>query len=95
MSIDQTEKVLIQSVENARNPIRRWSASSRYWISLQLLRWQVKRERRALARLPDNLLADMGIDRAEALRESRRSLMDIPARRIHHQLGRYWLIDLD
>lgn len=39
------------------------------------LHWQ----RRALARLDDRALADIGLDRATALTESRRPLWDIPA----------------
>lgn len=37
------------------------------------------RQRRALARLDDRALADIGLDRATALTESRRPSWDIPA----------------
>jgi len=39
----------------------------------------VTRQRRALARLDDHALADIGLDRDTALTESRRPSWDIPA----------------
>lgn len=41
----------------------------------------IRRERRALARLDDAALRDIGISRAQARTESNRSLLDIPASR--------------
>ncbi|PWE33742.1 hypothetical protein DDZ14_03500 [Maritimibacter sp. 55A14] len=36
------------------------------------------RERRKLARLDDHMLDDIGVNRAEALREARRPIWDVP-----------------
>jgi uncharacterized protein YjiS (DUF1127 family) len=91
MSIDQTDKLVSPTVLPGI-PSR---LGIKHWVKLLLLRAEVKRERRMLAKLPDTLLADMGIDRADALRESRRSWRDVPPQCVQHQLGRYWLINLD
>ncbi len=40
----------------------------------------VRRQRAELARLPEALLADLGLTRAEALAEAQRPLWDVPAR---------------
>jgi len=40
----------------------------------------VRRQRAELARLPETLLADLGLTRAEALAEAQRPLWDVPAR---------------
>lgn len=48
---------------------RRGLRHFRIWISLCLAR---RRERLALARLDDRLLADVGLDRDEAKREARK-----------------------
>ena len=91
MSIDQTDKLIPLNGQARRLSIKR----IRRWLDLQLLRAQVRRERQTLSQLPDALLADMGIDRAEAQRESRRPWRDVPPQRIQHQLRQYWLINLD
>ena len=49
-------------------------AQARLWLEV----WS---ERRALATLDPNLLADIGIDRNDALREASRGFWDIPASR--------------
>ncbi|MEZ5722037.1 MAG: DUF1127 domain-containing protein [Paracoccaceae bacterium] len=41
-------------------------------------RLELRRQRRALARLSDHLLTDVGLTRAEAEREARRALWDVP-----------------
>jgi len=46
-----------------------------------VLALRVRRERRQLAALNDAQLADLGLTRADAQRESRRGLFDIPAQR--------------
>ena len=46
-----------------------------------VLALRVRRERRQLAVLDDARLADLGLTRADAERESRRGLLDIPAHR--------------
>ena len=56
-------------------------ASLSGWARLILLALRVRRERRQLAALDDARLADLGLTRADAERESRRSLLDIPAHR--------------
>lgn len=40
--------------------------------------YTLRRERQALARLDDHILADIGLSRAEALAESARPLWDAP-----------------
>lgn len=43
---------------------------------------QIARERKALARLSDDQLRDIGLSRKDALRESSRSVFEIPANRL-------------
>ena len=46
-------------------------------VILTLLRWQeLARQRRALARLDDRMLKDLGLTRADALREAGRPFWD-------------------
>lgn len=56
------------------------------WIgrgfALSALLIQIARERRALSRLSDAELSDIGISRDDAKRESRRSWFEIPANRL-------------
>lgn len=40
----------------------------------------LRRQRAALAALPDSMLADIGLTRDEALAEAQRPLWDVPAR---------------
>lgn len=51
---------------------------------LQLLRLQIKNERRTLAKLTDRELEDMGIKRHDASMESRRGLKDLPVNRLEN-----------
>lgn len=51
------------------------------WALELVLALRVRRERRQLAALDDAQLADLGLTRADAERESRRGLFDIPAHR--------------
>lgn len=60
-----------EHTRGAAEPARRFAA---LWTA-------AARERRTLAELPDHLLADIGISRAEAEREARRPFWDIRARR--------------
>lgn len=48
---------------------------------LIVLALRIRHERACLAALDDERLADLGISRADALRESRRGFLDIPAHR--------------
>ncbi|MEZ5535323.1 MAG: DUF1127 domain-containing protein [Thiolinea sp.] len=52
-----------------------------HWLELQQLRHKIRKEREQLAALPDHLLRDIGVSRADAEAESRRSFEDIPAGR--------------
>lgn len=52
----------------------------RAWAKQEALKQQLKRERRQLAELSDEMLADLGIDRGEALAEA--SKTDVPAIRM-------------
>ncbi len=47
------------------------------------LKQQIQRERRELEQLPEHLLRDMGLDKADVLQEVRRGFHDIPAQRRH------------
>lgn len=51
-----------------------------------VLALRVRAERRQLAGLSDEALADIGITRAEAMMEASRPLMDVPA---HRKSGLY------
>ena len=53
-----------------------WAA----WVQLQFIN-RVWRERRMLASLDDRALKDIGLNRADAERESGRSPLDLPQRR--------------
>jgi uncharacterized protein YjiS (DUF1127 family) len=47
------------------------------WVILTLLRWQeLARQRRALAAMSDHMLKDLGLSRADALREAGRPFWD-------------------
>jgi len=51
------------------------------WVLTLVLALRVRRERRQLAALDDMQLADLGLTRTDAARESRRGLLDVPAER--------------
>jgi uncharacterized protein YjiS (DUF1127 family) len=47
------------------------------WVILTLMRWQeLARQRRALAAMSDHMLKDLGLTRADALREAGRPFWD-------------------
>jgi uncharacterized protein YjiS (DUF1127 family) len=47
------------------------------WVILTLMRWQeLARQRRALAAMNDHMLKDLGLTRANALREAGRPFWD-------------------
>jgi uncharacterized protein YjiS (DUF1127 family) len=49
------------------------------WLALALLRWrELARQRRRLLSLDDRMLKDIGITRAEAMREGTRPFWDTP-----------------
>ena len=53
--------------------------SAGVWLALALLRWQeLARPRRRLLSLDDRMLKDIGITRAEAMREGTRPFWDTP-----------------
>ena len=60
----------------------------RDWLVLQQLRYQVHQERQALLDLPDEILRDMGISRAEAELESQRDYKDVPQARLDAEMGK-------
>jgi uncharacterized protein YjiS (DUF1127 family) len=51
----------------------------RHWMQEQRLKANIQRERASLLSMSDTMLKDIGVDRAEAEQEARRS--DIPAHR--------------
>lgn len=58
------------------------TAMPRATLSLPVLGWlEVARQRRALARLSDRALADIGLDPAEARAEAARPFWDLPRHR--------------
>jgi len=52
------------------------------WWAARKLRAKVIQERKALAKLPDHLLRDIGITRADAFAESNRGADDLPLGRL-------------
>lgn len=55
-------------------------------LEIVILALRIRRERNQLANLSDAQLSDIGIDRAEAHKESVRRLDDIPSHRVVRQL---------
>ncbi|WP_020397136.1 DUF1127 domain-containing protein [Thiolinea disciformis] len=53
------------------------------WADLYALKVQVAKERKDLADLPDSILKDIGVHRAEAELESQRRFDDVPASRLN------------
>jgi uncharacterized protein YjiS (DUF1127 family) len=63
-----------------------WRAVQRMVVTL--LRWQeLVHERQALMALDDRLLKDIGLSRADAVREARRSFWDDPLAQPRSRLG--------
>ena len=73
------------NLESSERLIQLWWKKGRAWIiyKIQLLQFQdqVKNERQALQSLSDEELRDIGICRADADQESRRSISDTPTDR--------------
>ena len=65
------------------------SRTARFWWAIRRLKSDIVQERKALASLPDNLLRDIGIVRAEAVIESKRTADDIPMDRLRDLYERY------
>ncbi len=55
------------------------------WVALVALLAQISRERRALARLSDEQLQDIGLTRKSAVRESSRHVFEIPVNRLRRR----------
>lgn len=53
---------------------------------LDLLKHQIRKERKELADLPEDQLTDIGVTRSEAISEAGRKFDDIPERRIRFML---------
>ena len=62
----------------ARTDVRTQGAA---WVARAWLVYAVWKERRALSRLDEAALKDIGLSRADVEREISRSVMDLPARR--------------
>lgn len=69
----------------AESTLDRLLQQLRAWAAREALQHQLKRERRQLAEMSDELLRDLGISRADAELEASRT--DIPVARIVRQLG--------
>ena len=67
------------ATEHART-LDRLLRQARDWAAEESLRRQIRRERRQLLAMSDEMLADLGISRAEAEAEARRT--DIPVERL-------------
>ena len=60
-------------------PLATMLRSAGVWLTLALLRWQeLAQQRRRLLSLDDRMLKDIGITRAEAMREGTRPFWDAP-----------------
>ena len=68
--------------KSPRSLSRSISNRIRIWWATQQLKADIRQERKALASLPDNLLRDIGINRATAAIESKRAADDIPMDRL-------------
>lgn len=62
--------------------LKKIATYAREQYELDLLKAQIKKERRELAELDDRQLRDIGISREDAAREAARKFDDIPRRRI-------------
>lgn len=51
------------------------------WLTTHRLKQQIQKERRELEQLPEELLHDIGVSRADAEREAKRGFHDIPVER--------------
>jgi len=76
-------------VESPRVPVRRrglWRWMLADYVRRALNRYnlcmEIKREREILAKLTDTELRDIGVHRADADAESRRTYLDVPADRL-------------
>lgn len=61
-------------------------AQYKKWLKIQGLKLQVSKERQELAELPDYLLKDIGIHKADAYLESQRAIDDLPEYRVRKAL---------
>ena len=71
----------IEADRRARHamPLASTLRSAGVWLTLALLRWQeLAQQRRRLLSLDDRMLKDIGLTRAEAMREGTRPLWDAP-----------------
>jgi uncharacterized protein YjiS (DUF1127 family) len=60
-------------------PLASTLRSAGVWLALALLRWQeLAQQRRRLLSLDDRMLKDIGLTRAEAMREGTRPFWDAP-----------------
>ncbi len=67
----------------AESTLDRLLQQVRAWAAEESLKYRMKRERRQLAAMSDDLLRDLGISRADAEIEASRT--DIPAARALHE----------
>ena len=80
MRIDQPQAMATIALCEQKTPFS-ISGQFHHWIATMALRFQVRRERKELSSLPDNLLTDVGISRQQACNESARSFNDLPESR--------------
>lgn len=66
----------------AGNTLDRLLQQVRAWAKREALKQKLRQERRHLVEMPDEMLRDLGIDRAAALAEAAKT--DIPAARLTH-----------
>lgn len=74
-----------QRIQHSHKRLPVWQAfvsGVRRWWAMQQLKSAVRLERKELLDLSDEQLRDIGIDRAQALRESARDSGDLPADRL-------------
>jgi uncharacterized protein YjiS (DUF1127 family) len=80
MAIDLRLRFPERTLERARHALPAWTVSELRDVLAVVLRWhEMRRQRRALLELSDQMLKDIGISRADAMREAARPFWDTEA----------------
>ncbi len=83
----RSESLQTELASDHARTLERLLRQVRAWAAEESLRRQIRAERGQLLAMSDAMLADLGITRAEAEAEARRS--DIPAERLAARQGRF------
>jgi uncharacterized protein YjiS (DUF1127 family) len=72
-------RIAADRLDRHTKPVAEILLNAAVWLVLALLRWQeLAQQRRRLLSLDDRMLKDIGLTRAEAMREGTRPFWDIP-----------------